>query len=727
MKRALLLLVFSVAPAFASQTWFVRADGGTRVSTNVPGGLCDGLSDLPAAGATAKHCAFNDFRYLWDDDSGVIGLGAWVIAGGDTIVVRGCHALTTQQNPSNPNCRIGWDIDSGGGINNNWCNSVGNNDCTNPAIPAGTAGAHTRILGGCVLAGNCNTGNVTNRGNLTQLFGGFGLRFMLNFASTSYVDFQGFELTTHNGTCSHHGAPNYPTSCSTSLPASDYADNGVLTNNTTSNILFQDVYMDGYESNGVFGPIGGPITMTRVNISFNASAAWQFDNGGVANGAGSQILGSYITMNGNGCKQEYPLVHAFPAVACWDSNSGGFGDTWSGQSPNAVLDVFNCDHCTYMYNTKDADIGPHIEVASLTRTSNFYYGNMGAAIKLNNTVGANQLFQNNLIVGNCYRMSQLIPGAAQNFSTSTGLGGSYLSNFCRASGATVANAMRASATIKYLGNTIVTAAPIVFEYGCGFINSSNVFVPETNCGTTVLTVADNNILGYTDPIIGGPQVGLYSFDDAFAAAALVSSFNNEFNFRNGDTCGVNNITCVNPALISMPTTPWPGSEAALDVFNALVGGNSFFPAGGSPLLGAGTTLGGLTTDYYATTRPSPPAMGGVELSGAPPVVATPTASPVAGTYTSTQSVTLSTATGGATICYTTNGTTPGAAVAGTCDGGSTIYSGAISVATTATIKALGTLSGDTNSGVFSSLYTITPASTGVTIVGVKLSGNVKIQ
>lgn len=88
-------------------------------------------------------------------------------------------------------------------------------------------------------------------------------------------------------------------------------------------------------------------------------------------------------------------------------------------------------------------------------------------------------------------------------------------------------------------------------------------------------------------------------------------------------------------------------------------------------------------------------------------VATPTDSPGQGTYSTTQSVTLSDATGSAVICYTTDGSTPGAATPGTCDGAPTqTYSTAISVSVTTTIKAIGTKVGLTNSGVLTSVYTI---------------------
>lgn len=80
---------------------------------------------------------------------------------------------------------------------------------------------------------------------------------------------------------------------------------------------------------------------------------------------------------------------------------------------------------------------------------------------------------------------------------------------------------------------------------------------------------------------------------------------------------------------------------------------------------------------------------------------TPAFSPVAGTYGGTQSVSI-TSTSGATIYYTTNGSTPTT--------GSTVYSGAISVAADTTIKALAVKTGYTDSAVGSAAYVITAPS-----------------
>ena len=79
-------------------------------------------------------------------------------------------------------------------------------------------------------------------------------------------------------------------------------------------------------------------------------------------------------------------------------------------------------------------------------------------------------------------------------------------------------------------------------------------------------------------------------------------------------------------------------------------------------------------------------------------VATPTFSPAEGTFTEAQNVTISCATSGATIYYTTDGNTPTT--------NSSVYSSAIPVSTTTTIKAIAAKSGMNNSDVATATYTI---------------------
>lgn len=84
-------------------------------------------------------------------------------------------------------------------------------------------------------------------------------------------------------------------------------------------------------------------------------------------------------------------------------------------------------------------------------------------------------------------------------------------------------------------------------------------------------------------------------------------------------------------------------------------------------------------------------------------VASPVFNPAGGTYTSTQSVTITCATSGAQIRYTTDGTEPTAS--------SALYSAALTISSTTTVKAKAFVSGMTSSATISQTYTINSAQT----------------
>jgi hypothetical protein len=92
-----------------------------------------------------------------------------------------------------------------------------------------------------------------------------------------------------------------------------------------------------------------------------------------------------------------------------------------------------------------------------------------------------------------------------------------------------------------------------------------------------------------------------------------------------------------------------------------------------------------------------------------PKAATPTSSPAPGTYASTQSVTLSVTGGAPVICYTTNNTNPATNGAAGCTAG-TLYTGAISVSVTTTIRAIAGGTAFQDSNILSALYTIVPTA-----------------
>ena len=107
-------------------------------------------------------------------------------------------------------------------------------------------------------------------------------------------------------------------------------------------------------------------------------------------------------------------------------------------------------------------------------------------------------------------------------------------------------------------------------------------------------------------------------------------------------------------------------------------------------------LGGLTT--YNNTKEIAANNYIVSLNRNSTKVATPTFTPAAGTYREAQSVTISTITDDATIYYTTDGTDPTTA--------SNVYSEAISVSETMTIKAFAAKEGMDDSEIATAAYTI---------------------
>jgi N-acetylneuraminic acid mutarotase len=102
------------------------------------------------------------------------------------------------------------------------------------------------------------------------------------------------------------------------------------------------------------------------------------------------------------------------------------------------------------------------------------------------------------------------------------------------------------------------------------------------------------------------------------------------------------------------------------------------------------TASGYSTSAVATAA--------YTITPTPPPAATPIFSPAKGTYASAQNVIISDATAGATIYYTTNGAAPTTS--------STIYTAAILVSSSETLRAMATASGYSTSAVATAAYII---------------------
>ncbi len=575
-QQQVLASTLVVAPAVQATgpgtTWYVRADGGSRYSANMTTGQCDGKADAPYGGiGVNQHCAFGDYRYLYDDQS--YSQHTWAISGGDTVILD-----NTKQ----------WRVGFEQGVNPNdvWCRGAnGPFSCFNPTIPAGTATQHTRILGRNYAS--CKVGNAADPTQMTQLFGGYGAGAVLNLTGAQFVDVECLELTRHSQ-CIRHGSPSYPSGCSSSFPLDDYDSEGVITDTSTHDLLLQDMWIHGHTDRGIIGPIGGTVTALRTTISYNAMAGWDFDDGKATPIVNGQWNFLYSTIEWNGCNQEYPITHANPAISCYGQSSGGYGDgvgTPAGTGLNA-----NVDHSTFRYNTQDGlDLG-HVDTGgpyTLNISNSLFYGNNGGEYKW----GANfttATVINNLAVSNCYRMSAPMAGTPDTYNANLG-------DFCRAQDAVSFNFIH-NGTLLMANNTVVSYAPTTFDIGCW----------DNNCGNSVFTFTNNLVLGYTNSATfnsGGQEGGPGGFYFQQPIGNVQRSNNLFYGIRNLQcpTTGTAE-QCADPQFVNQPVFV---DETSLDNFN-------FNLSPGSPARGAGVQVPSVPTDFAGTKRANPPSIGAIE-------------------------------------------------------------------------------------------------------------------
>jgi hypothetical protein len=580
------------------QIWYIRADGGTRYSSNVTAGQCNGKYDTPYSGTGVnQNCAFNDYRYLWDDGSyGNWNLHKWVISGGDTIILR------------NGPWRVGFQTDGQHGIETFCVGGTGPYDCYNPPFPPGTASQHTRILGENYQ--NCS------QSNMTQIFGGHGVTTALNLRSAQYVDVECLEITRHSQ-CVRHGDSPDTVGCNTSLPLDDYDGDGVTTDGNTHDLLLQDLWIHGHTDRGIIGNIGGGVTANRVDIAYNGMAGWDFDDGSGSNGGygtpnapGSVWNFKNSIIEWSGCNQEYPITHTFPALSCSGQSNAGYGDG-VGTPPGTGMNV-NIDHSTFRYNVQDGlDVG-HVDTGNFTLniTNSEAYGNEGGTFKWGPNF-TTVVMENNLAEANCNRMAYPLTGAPSTYNA-------HLSDFCR-SGDAVSFNFRHAGTALLANNTIVSYASTTFDIQCwdqageGSPNDNN-----TDCSAATLTFKNNLVLDYNDPLSndygGNSGPGLFYFRDPIGT--IIENNNLYSGVAHGTLTPSKGYICptgfsgdvcnISPQFVNQP----PGNgqsfvESELDNFN-------FTLQNSSPAKKAGITIQGLTTDYNGTTRGSPPSIGAVE-------------------------------------------------------------------------------------------------------------------
>lgn len=527
----------SAGSSSVSHTWFIREDGGDRKQ-------CTGTSDAAYRGKGSRQpCAFNHPYYLFT--TGEYGNKGWVVEGGDTIIVRGGPY------------RMGY---KGPNANDMWGSCPGDPySCSMLPLPSGTPGHPTRLLGE----------NYQSCNKKTQLFGGYALGAIISLGGSKNVEIECLELTDH-GQCTRVGG-GIPASegCSSSYPLSDYASAGIATDAGTANVVLKDLDIHGLTSRGIIGAIGGDVTADHVRIAFNGGGGWDFDDGaGTKSAPDATVHASYLTVEWNGCNEEYPITHAVPAFSCFDQNSGGYGDGVG--TPGTPLN-FTCDHCTFRYNTQDGLDLLHVNGGIISVTNSISYGNMGQQWKL----GAmhSVLFENNVTVHNCRRMSAPMPGAPEGYHR-------YLSLFCRAAGDGIGLLVNDDGNYVFRNNSFAGYGATSYDIEC-----------SGHCSKANITFQNNLHIGYKDPD-GGKLAAVFYFSELPRNPFAARDHNIYYNMRSCPSGWTEH--CVNPKIANMPT--WNG-EASLDGIN-------FHLTSGSPARGAGVAVPGLTKDYDGVQRPS---------------------------------------------------------------------------------------------------------------------------
>ncbi len=268
--------------------------------------------------------------------------------------------------------------------------------------------------------------------------------------------------------------------------------------------------------------------------------------------------------------------------------------------------------------------------------------------------------------------------------------------------------------------TPTVAIPVISPDSGSYASPQTITITDATGGATICYTTD----GSTPSATAGTCTHGSTYSGSFSQSipATVKAIGSKSGSANSSVTAATYMGFVAIPVIS-PASGTYISPQAVTITDATGGATICYTTDGStPTASAGTCTHGTTYSggFSQAVPATVQALGTLSGSAnsavtsaiyAAATVATPVISPPSGTYTSPQTVTITDATGGATICYTTDGSTP-TATAGTCTHGST-YSTGFSQAIPATVQALGTLSGSTNSAVVSVTYVQSTVATPV--------------
>ncbi len=570
-----------VAPTATMRTWYVRPKGGTPFvnKTQTPSGQCDGKhdADYPGSGVN-QPCAVGNLRYLWTDQV-TANHEQWMIGPGDTVIVR--------QNPNGYNLGMDALSPAFGGKTGYQPINCGNPDCYMPSIPSGTAAHHTRILG--ENYDSCHADSAK-----TKLLVTWGAKNGLNVKDSQYVDVACLEVTQVQP-CAYSGA--FTNNCPGN---SNYGLVGLIQSALTSNVTYTDLFIHGLATEAIRGATGAGVVANYVHIRGVPFAGFDMDD--IPHSWSNISVAGGLTMNNSitefvGCVEEHPQVHNYPYIECRDQETGGYGD---GFGTGSTTGNWSFDHDIWRYNFQDGLDLLHSGMQSLTITNSQAYGNVGNQFKLGSS--QNVLFQNNVALGNCKRVGQVI-GDEPASAIVRGV------NLCRAGGGPLVLSFYAYGNYAVQNNTLVGYGDVALGYFCEG-GSDNCSAANTALQNDILMgYADN---GYNDNRKAATFCAMSATDCNNAPSTFppnlgwaVRSNNLYYNFR--DRClaiSSKKEICADPRFVNEPPLRI-SNESEMDAID-------FRLAFDSPAIGAGVTIKDLTKDIVGVERPNPPSLGAYE-------------------------------------------------------------------------------------------------------------------
>ena len=268
----------------------------------------------------------------------------------------------------------------------------------------------------------------------------------------------------------------------------------------------------------------------------------------------------------------------------------------------------------------------------------------------------------------------------------------------------------AVSSVTFTFNQPAAATPVISPAGGTFTAVQTVVISDTTTAPTIYYTVD----GSTPTVSSTKYIGPISVagSETVKAIATATGFNT--------SAVASALFTINlPAAATPVISPAGGtftSAQTVTLSDVTTGATLYYTVDGSmptvrsPVYSAPLKVSATETVKAIATAAahSTSAVASAAFTINQPAAAAPTFSPAGGSYTGTQTVTLSDTTAGAAIYYTVDGSTPTAV--------STMYTAAISVSATETIKAIAVGTGFTNSAVATSTYTIAQAAVATPVI-----------